>query len=378
MAALLATAALSGCRVEQRPASNTPSEPAAAPAAAPAPPVTASPPASPPPTASAPVLTAPPPPSTPAQAPQSPPALTPEKAAAGAIGRIDSFEGDVRIARAGGARNAEAGATIEEGDTITAGDGAWALLAMTDAATVTLRSASEVRFETYRYNAAEPAASSAAVIVLARGAFRSITGEIGRTNPESYEVKTPGASIAVKGTDHEPAYYPPAAAGQKPEVTPGTYDKVNSGEAEIRSAARTIPAKPGQIVYMNDDAKARPQLLAREPAFYQRHAELDKLAEVRRTALHRSSEEERRKRARAQQGAAAKAAAPADAAKTPKGAVNAKSDHKAASRRGEKATSRPKQRAHRKDAAAAGTADRMRTLQRGDKGSATARGETSR
>ena len=155
-------------------------------------------------------------------------------AASTAIGRIDAFDGDVRVADANAERRAQTGAEIQEGDTIKVGANAWALLGMSDGASLTMRPDSELRFDQYRYAPDGEANQNSALMSLAKGAFRSITGYLGHTNRSGYRIQTRTATIGIRGTDHEPAYYPPPAPGEKPDHAPGTYDKVNEGESVIR------------------------------------------------------------------------------------------------------------------------------------------------
>lgn len=217
-----------------------------------------------------------------------------------AIGAIDSLEGDVRVLSAGSDRAGAAGAEISEGDTVKTGDNAWVLLAMTDGASFTLRPNSQLRFDAYRYNPDGDASDNSSVLALARGALRAITGYIGRANRAGYKIATPTATIGIRGTDHEPAHYPP---GEHRDRDPGTYDKVNEGESFIRHPKGELGVKPGQYAFVHHNARVAPRILQRPPAFYQRHSAFDKKAAARRQDFHRKFEEQQQRRAkeRAQQ-----------------------------------------------------------------------------
>ncbi len=211
--------------------------------------------------------------------------------ACAAIGTIDSFEGDVRVTSKTDERRAQAGMEINEGDFVKTGSNAWALLAMSDGASLTLRPDSQVGFNTYRYDREGDPEKNSSVLSLVTGALRSITGYIGRTNRTGYRIETPTATIGIRGTDHEPAYYPPPAPGQKMDHEPGTYDKVNDGESFIRNPKGEISVKKGQFAFVHYNRRFAPRLLARAPAFYQRHAEFDRKAQKRREEFHRKFEE---------------------------------------------------------------------------------------
>lgn len=212
-----------------------------------------------------------------------------------AIGKIDALEGDVRVVERRGERRAQAGMEIEEGDTLKVGANAWALLAMTDGASITMRPDSELKFDNYKYLPDGEAKQNSALLSLVKGAMRSITGYIGQTHRAGYQIKTPTATIGIRGTDHEPAYFPTPAPGEKPEHPPGTYDKVNAGESVIRRPSGEVAVKRGQAAFANNDIKIRPQLLSRPPAFYQQHAQLDSKAAPRREEFHRQFEQQRQK-----------------------------------------------------------------------------------
>lgn len=212
-----------------------------------------------------------------------------------AVGKLDSFEGDVRIASRSGERAAQAGLVLEEGDTIHAGAGAWALLAMTDGATVTVRPNTQMRIDAYRHVSDGAVKRNRSVITLVQGALRVITGLIGQFNRTGYSIVTPTGTIGIRGTDHEPAYYPPGDADRAGHP-PGTYDKVNSGETFIRNARGVVYVRAGQAAFAHDSARLAPQTLARPPEFYQQHAAIDQRAAPRRTEIQRRFERERQQR----------------------------------------------------------------------------------
>ena len=212
-----------------------------------------------------------------------------------AAGRIDALEGPVSVITRGAERAARPEMEIEEGDTIRTGRDAWALIEMVDGASLTLRPDTTLRFTAYRYSGADDG-SEKSVLSLVKGALRSITGSISRTSPGNYSIATPTATIGVRGTDHEPAYFPPAARGERLDHEPGTYDKVNAGETFIRTPKGEVRVRPGQHAFAHHDLRRPPRLLAKPPRFYQRHAEFDRKVVERRKELHRKIEEKQRRK----------------------------------------------------------------------------------
>jgi len=213
-----------------------------------------------------------------------------------AIGTIDSLDGDVRVIAGGVERRGHFGLAIKEGDTIKTGANAWAFFAMSDGASMTLRPNTQLRFDIYRYHPHGDVTQNRCLMSLVKGAFRSVTGVIGQVNRANYQITTPTVQIGIRGTDHEPAYYPPPGPGEVLDFRPGVYDKVNAGESFLRNAKGAIGIKPGQIGFAREGGRSRPQLLRSTPAFYQRHAELDRKIAARRQELHRLFEAEVRLR----------------------------------------------------------------------------------
>lgn len=216
--------------------------------------------------------------------------------AVAAVGILQAFEGDIRVVSAAGERAAQTGMELNEGDTVKSGAGAWALLAMSDGASLTLRPDTLLKIDVYRYDAAGNTTDNSSALSLFKGALRAVTGYIGRSNREGYRISTPTATIGVRGTDHEPAYFPPAAPGERMDHEPGTYDKVNDGESYIRNPRGEVGIKPGQQAFVHHNGRVTPRLLSRAPAFYRRHAEIDRRAEAHRAEFHRTFEERHQKR----------------------------------------------------------------------------------
>jgi FecR protein len=213
-----------------------------------------------------------------------------------AAGKLDSFEGDVKIVVQGNSRNAVPGAEVNEGDQVRTGANAWALFEMSDGATITVRPSTEIRISRYRYAEDGPAAQNSSVIDLAKGALRIITGLIGQSNRQGYAVNTPTATIGIRGTDHEPAYYP-AGDAEIGDHEPGAFDKVNEGETFIRNeAGDEVVIQRGRVAFMPLNRRFAPRLLDAEPLFFRRMAAIDGRAAARREAIHRRVEERRRLR----------------------------------------------------------------------------------
>jgi len=177
-------------------------------------------------------------------------------AAQASAGNVLFALGRVEIQRGGQAFAAARGAPVEVGDTITTGPTGLAQVRLKDGALLSLRYGSTLKVEEFQLPAAAPAAGAAttpaasapaapgggrSVLRLLRGAFRTVTGLIGKNVNDSYRVVTPVATIGIRGTDYSAAYCN-ADCGKTPD---GLYVGVSNGEIELNNDG-------GQLVLTND------------------------------------------------------------------------------------------------------------------------------
>lgn len=197
-------------------------------------------------------------------------------------GQVLAVSGEVSaVDSTGKARPLVRGAPIRQGDRVVTAEGALVQIKMADGGMISVRPGTEVSFDRYVHDEANQK-NSGAVISLVRGGLRSITGMIGKANPEAYQIKTPSATIGIRGTDHEPVYVPPPMPGMPaPTVQPGVYDKVNQGETLIRNELGTIALKVGQVGFAPLQGVLPPKLLEKIPDFYRLELKFDAAANKR-------------------------------------------------------------------------------------------------
>jgi hypothetical protein len=206
-------------------------------------------------------------------------------------GKIDLAVGDVRVVQTGKQpRGAVVGDAVYEGDTLVTGKDSELHVTLQDTGFIALRPNTRLKIVSLK---ADGDSNDTGVFSLIVGSMRSITGWIGRYNPKSYQVRTPTATIGIRGTDHETRYIPPGS----PDGEPGTYDKVFAGETSIQTQAGLANVSPDHAGYVSNTTGQVPQVLPRIPAFFRpgphedlinsKHAEIQKMIEQRR--------EERRK-----------------------------------------------------------------------------------
>lgn len=177
-------------------------------------------------------------------------------------GSFDLVDGDVRIidsAKRG--RPAKVGDVVVEGDSIESGVGAEAHLAMEDGGQLGVRPNTRLRIVQYK---AEGGADDRSVVSLLEGTLRSLSGWIGKFNAKNYAIRTPTATIGVRGTDHETT----VIAADRGDGEPGTYDKVNDGATVLTTARGSTEVRPNQAGFVPRSGSQAPRLLDRIPAFF--------------------------------------------------------------------------------------------------------------
>jgi hypothetical protein len=205
-------------------------------------------------------------------------------------GKVDLVEGDVHIYDTRNAvRIVHVNDNIFEGDSIITGKDGELHLTMADTGFIAVRPNTKMAITQYRANGDS---QDKGVIGLLVGSFRSISGWIAKYQPKSYEIRTPTATIGIRGTDHEPKVIPDGSS----EGDPGTYDKVNAGGTFINTPQGRVDVSEnhaGFAPHGGPGINARPRMLDRVPNFYRptrnehliegKHAEIQRNLSTRRT-----------------------------------------------------------------------------------------------
>ncbi len=116
--------------------------------------------------------------------------------------RVVLAVGDVTLVRGADRSRLAAGATVNTGDTVVTGAQSNAQLRFSDNALVALKPDSEFRIEAYAFTGTTDG-TERAVFRLVRGGFRTVTGQIGQVNRDTYQVLTTQATIGIRGTHYQ-------------------------------------------------------------------------------------------------------------------------------------------------------------------------------
>jgi len=171
--------------------------------------------------------------------------------------------GDVQVVTSAGERRAAVrGEALDAGDTVVTGETALAQLTMTDGTRLSIRPDSEFKLDEYSHRG-ESDTTGRMFMSLVRGTLRSITGLIGSRNRRGYRVRTPHATIGIRGTDHQTTVLLRAREG----FEPGTFDVVFSGRTAMQTQAGLVEIAPQQAGYVPSSTQI-PRVIE-VPAFLQ-------------------------------------------------------------------------------------------------------------
>ncbi len=83
--------------------------------------------------------------------------------------------------------------------------------------------------------------------VLLKGGFRSITGAIGKEDKAAYRVRTPVATIGIRGTDYTAVFCSSDCTGGKRD---GLYVSVAEGGVFMKNKAGMLELNPGDFGFV--------------------------------------------------------------------------------------------------------------------------------
>jgi hypothetical protein len=167
----------------------------------------------------------------------------------------------------GSSQPAKKGTTIYEGTVIRSHKTGKAQIKLVDGGFLAIRPNTHLKIDEYSFN--QKGREDKGVVSLIKGTFRTISGAIAKENKEKVVVKTPIATIGIRGTDHEPAFIPVNDPAFPPDMPPGLYDKVNSGATFIENDAGRLNLGQEDIGFVAQPDQP-PVKLDHVPAFFQK------------------------------------------------------------------------------------------------------------
>lgn len=178
-------------------------------------------------------------------------------------------QGDIRPLSKGG--------EVYPGEILSTGPNTYLNVKFTDGGRTLIRPNSRFQIAEYRFSqsrgsrgrddtdrSVEQETGGNAVFRLLKGGFRAITGLIGRDNKENYKVRTPVATIGIRGTDFEARLCAGDCFDIDPMPRDGLYAGVFEGGINLQNGAGTFQRDAGQFGYVGGFSK-QPQGLKRRP-----------------------------------------------------------------------------------------------------------------
>lgn len=182
------------------------------------------------------------------------------------IGQMIWVKGSVMAAQPGGTpRPLERRSAIFEHDVINTASGSTGEVGFTDTSTIALQQNSQISVDQYSYKPGDTA-NNKTVTSLVKGGLRTITGLIPKGNPDSYEMKTPVATIGVRGTQY--SLYYAHSSGLEVKIDVGKIVATNSGGSMILSpctGAGVVSCYPYAVVHSENSA---PQASSKIPPHF--------------------------------------------------------------------------------------------------------------
>ena len=128
-------------------------------------------------------------------------AFSSASAAAADVGRVVLAAGETSALRQGQVVRLALGTVVQDQDVLRTGTASNLQVRFEDDSYVSLREASELRVDQFKFTGGKGEGENA-VFSLLKGGLRAVTGLIGRQNHDDYKMNTPTATIGIRGTDY--------------------------------------------------------------------------------------------------------------------------------------------------------------------------------
>lgn len=181
---------------------------------------------------------------------------------AGNAGSVTHLSGILSAKRADGtSKLLSVKSDVLEGDTLSTESETYARIKFADGGEVVLRPGSQVKVESYAYNAEKPESDNV-LINMFKGGLRAVTGLIGKRNRQKVTFQTETATIGIRGTHFGALLCQndcggvPTTSGSAPAN--GLHVDVTSGAITMSNSAGTVQLNAGQFGFAASNA-APPQ-----------------------------------------------------------------------------------------------------------------------
>ena len=175
-------------------------------------------------------------------------------------GHVDQLKGDVVALRGGVEVELGAGDPIYEGDVLVTGAGGAVGIVFADNSTMSMGGEARISIDEMVYDA--NAGSGSQLFDIVQGAFVFASGQIGHNNPEDVQVRTPVATIGIRGTKYA-VNVDQERGDASVTLFEGAVSVSNAaGEVLLNSIGQSTVVSsfntpPGQVFIMDPDTQTR-------------------------------------------------------------------------------------------------------------------------
>ncbi|MBI2750536.1 MAG: FecR domain-containing protein [Burkholderiales bacterium] len=181
------------------------------------------------------------------------------------VGRVLMAAGEASALRDGRVVKLTFGSGVEDKDTLQTGPRSNLQVRFADESIMSLREQTQLRVDEFRYSGKE-GGDEKALFRLVKGAFRTVTGLIGRRDHARYAVNTPSATIGIRGTMFAAAH---CETGQCGDAKDGLYGMVigqsyGTNQLTLKNEKIETIVQQGQVFYVAS-AKSDVEFLLEPP-----------------------------------------------------------------------------------------------------------------
>ncbi|MFA9218691.1 MAG: FecR domain-containing protein [Sphingomonadaceae bacterium] len=170
--------------------------------------------------------------------------------AAQVAGTVTQLSGPLLAKKADGAvKILSLKSEVESGDTLVTEKNTYALVKFIDNSEITLKPGTTFKIDNFAFDADKPGADSAS-FNLVKGGLRSVTGLLGKRNKEKFEMKTPSATIGIRGTTFIAEWIEPSAEA----VAQAEAARIAYLMASTAAVGTTAPLQPLQLAQLTPSA----------------------------------------------------------------------------------------------------------------------------
>jgi hypothetical protein len=163
------------------------------------------------------------------------------------VGAVVETEGSVvAVDRRKVSRKLVKGDPVFLGDKVITGEIGYVRLKMIDEAVLDLRCFSIMVIEEYALNNT----NRRSILNLLQGSLKKVTGQIGKMTEDVYELRTPVASVGVRGTEYALRVFQSKGCGGTLDADDGLYLEVIKGLVDVHNEAGKEVVAKGETAYV--------------------------------------------------------------------------------------------------------------------------------